>query len=409
MWDQKKFNNLLTSYSDDIEKRKKRARDGYINPIAIHWATINDLKTTFLLFHIRTGKTGDADLSLVGLLIDNQIYVEEIVARKIRSMELTTIEVAVQDRENKQLLFSSEEIPSVEFEISSPLWIIPNLDIHIKLTGTTLKDIAFSRARTNLIFLGVVNFVLLIGVLYLLRNVRMQMKLAKMQTDFVANVSHELRTPLAVIRMFAETLEMGRVKFEEKKQQYYRSIVGESTRLTQLINNILDFSRIESKKKTYTPIITNIKDLVVDTMDMYQFHLNQKGFKYDLIIEDDLPDLYIDPESVKQAFLNLLENAVKFSFEEKNIIVKLENVAEKVILSVQDFGIGIPESEQTKIFEKFYRAGDAQKYQTKGSGLGLVLVKNIMDKHGGKVITKSKPGKGTTFSLVFPIPNRKGK
>jgi two-component system phosphate regulon sensor histidine kinase PhoR len=413
-WNEKKYLTQLRDSSEAVALMIQRAAgEDYIKPVVFQ---IEDYSITLLVFPIKIERVDSEEFLLLGLFIDDELYVDEVVARKVHTlqttelhagMDIVTVDLAVQNRENSTILFSTEEFPSAEFEKTVALWIIPNLDLHIKLSGTTLEDISRSRSQANLIFLGIVNLVLFLGIFYLLRNVSMQMKLAKMQTDFVANVSHELRTPLAVIRMFAETLEMGRIKTKEKKQHYYRSIMGESTRLTQLINNILDFSKISSKKQNHNPVMSSLSNIVRDTMEMYDFHLTQKGFEHNLVVEENLPELYIDPEAVKQAFLNLLENAVKFSIEKKKIEVTLVKHGVDVILNVKDYGIGIPDSEQKKIFDKFYRASNTQQYQTKGSGLGLVLVKNIMEKHRGRVMLKSKPGKGSTFSLIFPIP--KGK
>jgi len=340
---------------------------------------------------------------IAGVFVNDDVFVEEVVARKFGEINKGTFVFAVKEHDSENILFATDEAEEQSFEKSEPLWLLPHLDLQIKLQGMTLEDISKRRVRTNLVFLGIVNLVLLLGVLYMLRNISHEMALAKLKTDFVANVSHELRTPLALIRMQAETLEMGRVPSEEKKQHYYRTIMAESTRLTQLINNILDFSRIESNKKHFHFVEYDLADLVRHTLDMYRFHLRQKGFSVHEDIDRTLPPVKIDSEAVKQALMNLLDNAVKFSPDDKDIHISLKQKDHKIILSVRDKGIGIAEAEQKKIFEKFYRAGDSLVHNTKGSGLGLSLVKHIMDAHDGKVVVKSKPGKGSTFSLIFPV------
>jgi len=229
------------------------------------------------------------------------------------------------------------------------------------------------------------------------------MTLAQMKTDFVADVSHELRTPLALIRMYAETLEMGRVGSEQKKKSYYKTIMNETARLTQLINNILDFSKIESSKKEIILEDVDLGALIQETVDMHHFHLEQKGFDLQLNIEKSLPMISADGESLKLAFINLLDNAVKFTPEKKVISVVLTRQDASLVLSVMDHGIGIPKAEQKRIFEKFYRVGSSLVHDTKGSGLGLSLVKHIMEVHGGKVNVISNQGEGSTFSLIFPV------
>jgi len=249
---------------------------------------------------------------------------------------------------------------------------------------------------------------LLLGVAYLVYNVSTEISLAKMKTNFVANVSHELRTPLALIRMFAETLEMGRVPSEDKKQHYYKTIMSESSRLSQLINNILDFSNIESKKKEYVFKQSNIAALLKQTLDLYHFRFVQQGFTIEKVIDENCPEIEVDSEAVTQAIVNLLDNAVKYTVDEKYIKVMLKKNNGNLELSIQDKGIGINESEQKKIFEKFYRAGSSLVHTTKGSGLGLSLVKHIMDVHHGQINVESKLNKGSTFTLVFPDNNNNG-
>jgi len=400
---QARVKDVIDQFHPAIERMVRRAREGYVKPEAVSWNGQTEASTTLLIFPILPTSNAIGPVALAGLFVDDLEFVNEIVARKFSAMNNGNFVFAVKNRKAGNLLFSTdEESESEEFEKSEALWILPNLDLQIKLSGTTLDEISSSRTHMNLFVLGMVNVVLILGVIYVLRNISTEMALANMKTDFVANVSHELRTPLAHIRMFAETLEMERVRPEEKKREYYRTIVNESARLSQLINNILDFSKIESRKKEYYFAGTDLSQLVLQAVEMIRFHLDRKDFKLELDLEPNLPAVEIDPEAVTQALVNLLDNAVKFSPEDKRIRIRLRQQSDKIILSVQDHGIGIPEPEQKKILEKFYRAGSSLVHNTKGSGLGLSLVKHIMEVHRGEVAVKSKPGEGSTFSLIFP-------
>jgi signal transduction histidine kinase len=197
------------------------------------------------------------------------------------------------------------------------------------------------------------------------------MKLARLKSDFVANVSHELRTPLALIRLYAETLELGRLTAKEKYQEYFRIIREESERLTALINNILDFSRIEAGRKEYEFKETNLSELVCSTLDSYRFQIEQHGFAFEENIAADIPPVNVDREAIARSLLNLVNNALKYSKDDKFIGVRLYRANGSVKLEVQDHGIGISAGEQEKIFEKFYRCGDPLVHNVKGSGLGL--------------------------------------
>jgi len=235
------------------------------------------------------------------------------------------------------------------------------------------------------------------------RNVSREIALARLKSDFVANVSHELRTPLALIRLYAETLEMGRLTNPEKPQQYYRIIREESERLTALINNILDFSRIEAGRKEYDFRETDLARLVRETLDAYRYQIEQNGFTFQEQIEDDLPPVRVDREAIARSLLNLVNNAVKYSPQEKFLSVRLFRSGDEIKLQVADHGMGIPIREQSKIFEKFYRVGDPLVHNTKGSGLGLSLVRHIVRAHGGEVSVESIPGKGSTFTIALPL------
>jgi len=248
-----------------------------------------------------------------------------------------------------------------------------------------------------------IDLMLAAGLYLVFSNVRREVHLARLKSDFVANVSHELKTPLALIRLFAETLELGRVPSEEKAQQYYRVINKESHRLTQLINNILDFSRIEAGRKEYRFAPTDVARVVREVIESYRFQIEQQGFELKVDLEDDLPHVPADEEALGQALINLVNNAIKYSRESKTIHIEVRRDGSKVLVTVKDTGIGIPRSEQKKIFEKFFRGEDSLVHETKGSGLGLALVRHIMEAHGGSVEVESTPGKGSAFTLVLPV------
>jgi signal transduction histidine kinase len=257
-------------------------------------------------------------------------------------------------------------------------------------------------AKTALI--GFIDVMLLAGLGLVWANVKRELKLSRLKSDFVANVSHELKTPLALIRLYAETLELRRVPTDERKGEYYRVIGKESRRLTQLINNILDFSRIEAGRKEYRMVPSDIGAVARDVVESYRFAIEKLGFTLRLEIADELPPLELDPEAISQALINLLNNAIKYSPEQKEIAVGVARAGDRVRLSVTDRGIGIPRSEHRRIFEKFYRVETSLVHTTKGSGLGLALVQHIAEAHGGTVELVSAPGEGSTFTLSLPVP-----
>jgi signal transduction histidine kinase len=288
-------------------------------------------------------------------------------------------------------------------EVMRKLDSFPGLAMGIKYQGVSVEALGAQWIHRSFLLLGILSL-LIVGGLFLTKHmVSKEMAVAKLKSDFVSNVSHELRTPLALIRLYAETLELGRITTSEKKQQYYRIVRKESERLTALINNILDFSRIEAGRKEYEFRETNIAELVHNTLDSYRYQIEQQGFQFQESIEADVPPVRVDREAIARALVNLVNNALKYSVEEKYLGVKLYRENGQVKLEVADHGIGIARRDQAKIFEKFYRAGDPLVHNTKGSGLGLSLVRHISEAHGGDIAVESTPGQGSRFVLSLPL------
>jgi len=289
-------------------------------------------------------------------------------------------------------------------EMERPLVnVFQGMVLGIKYPGTTIAAIGAKFLRYNYIVLGALSLLMAGGVYMAYRNISREMNLARLKSDFVANVSHELRTPLALIRLYAETLELGRLTAKEKYQEYFRIIREESERLSALINNILDFSRIEAGRKEYEFKETDLGELVRTTLESYRFQIEQNGFAFEENIAADIPPVNVDREAIARSLLNLVNNALKYSKDQKYIGVSLYRANGSVNLEVRDRGIGIAPAEQEKIFEKFYRCGDPLVHNTKGSGLGLSLVRHIAQAHGGNVSVESAPQKGSIFTIALPI------
>jgi signal transduction histidine kinase len=282
--------------------------------------------------------------------------------------------------------------------------VFRGISLGIKFQGTSVDELSRAWIQRNILVLAALS-VLLAGGLYLTyRSVTKQVELARLKSDFVSNVSHELRTPLSLIRLYAETLELRRVTSPEKMDAYYRIIRKESERLSALINNILDFSRIEAGRKEYDFRETDLGELVRNTLEAYRYQIEEQGFAFEQRIDPLIPAVRVDREAIARSLVNLLNNALKYSAEDKFLGVTLHQAEGVVKLEVLDHGIGIARSEQAKIFEKFYRVGDPLVHDTKGSGLGLSLVRHIARAHGGEVEVESAPGRGSRFTLSLPLP-----
>jgi signal transduction histidine kinase len=250
---------------------------------------------------------------------------------------------------------------------------------------------------------GLLLVVIAAGLAATYRLVRRETETARLKAEFVANVSHDLKTPLSLIRVFGETLEMGRVTDEPTRREYYRVITHESERLSRLIENVLDFSRIEGGRRTYDLVPVTVEPLVRDTLESFAWMLAQQGFKVDVAVQPGLPEVPMDADAVSQALANLIDNAIKYSETRKVLTVEAALRDGGLALTVGDEGIGIPRDEQARIFDKFYRVGRSETQGRRGSGVGLALVRHIAEAHGGRVSVDSRPGEGSRFTLWLPL------
>ena len=203
--------------------------------------------------------------------------------------------------------------------------------------------------------------------------------------------------------MYSETLEMGRIKDEEKKQEYYRIINTETNRLSGIVNKILNFSKIENGKREYKFEENDLNEIVGQTLHTYQHHFRNKGFTCQFKPAGNLPHIKADREAVTDALINLIDNAIKYSNDKKLIEVTTGLGSNTIFVTVMDYGVGIDEKDQKFIFDKFYRVTHGNlAHKAKGSGIGLSIVKHIMEAHGGSVSLRSNIGDGSSFTLHFP-------
>ena len=250
------------------------------------------------------------------------------------------------------------------------------------------------RQNFYLVMIGGVVALLAFGSYLVVRTVRAELAVAQMQAGFVSTVSHEFRSPLAGINQLAEMLRDGRVKDDERRQNYYEMIVNETQRLRRLVENVLDFSRMEEGRKQYRREMFDTAAWLAEMAD--DFRREAAGFDVAADIPKDLPPLYGDREALTTAVHNLLDNAAKYSNGAKSIRMEARVDGEHLVIAVQDYGAGISEKDKPRIFEKFYRGAETAQ-DVKGAGLGLSLVKHIVSAHGGVVSFES--GKGATFTI----------
>lgn len=309
----------------------------------------------------------------------------------LRSNQTERIVFGEENTEGRRLIFSDL------FYDNFPPWrveLYQNEDIR---SGFVLyKNIFFWMILTLLL-------ILFFGSGLIIRLLAQEMNLLQLKSEFIASVSHEFKTPLTSMGAILEHLLEGTIKDPDKTWEYYRILKHDSDRLKRLVSNVLDFTKIEEGQRTYRPVSIDIGRLVRDEVDSFEKEHKLSGFTVKLQMENNSFPVYADEEALNQAVHNILDNAAKFSLREKKIEVSVERKGGKIEIAVLDNGIGIPENEQRKIFEKFYRGKQASSISPTGTGLGLTLVKHIMAAHGGDVVIWSRQGEGSRVSLILPI------
>jgi len=238
------------------------------------------------------------------------------------------------------------------------------------------------------------------GMLLVVSDITFIKKLEKIRSDFVANVSHELKTPLTSIKGFVETLKDGAIEDKEIAGKFLNIIEVEVERLVRLINDLLYLSEIENAKIQVTEDDVNVKEVLEECIELLRFKAESKNIKMQLRLDDKLK-MKIHKDWLKQIFINLIDNAIVYNRENGEVIIEVERLDEKIAIRVKDTGIGIPQNEIERIFERFYRVDKGRSRKLGGTGLGLSIVKHIVELYNGKIYVQSEVGKGSEFTIVI--------
>ncbi len=258
------------------------------------------------------------------------------------------------------------------------------------------------RRSTRIAIVIIAVFMVSVGVINAAWVIGREVENARMKADFAANVSHELRSPITQIRLKGEALQLGLVEEGEDQQQHYDAIVKESERLSRLVDNVLDFAAIERGAKTYHPRPDDLLGLVWQQCESHRATIEERGLELELDLPDDLPVLHIDREAIGQVLTNLLSNASKYGADGHWVGVTVRDRGEFVTMEVADRGAGIAPDELKHVFDEFFRSADPAVRRRKGTGIGLAIVRYIVEAHGGSITVTSTRGSGTTFTVSLP-------
>jgi len=347
-------------------------------------------------------------VGLLGIKIGEQHITENLIPAAIANIQFSHPSNVVVSRLSGKILLgekdsSAEAATATEFfEDNFPPWRIEIF----RSSGEALGALDLKRSFYFWTIITLI-VVLISGAVLISRTIAQEMAVLRLKSDFVSSVSHEFKSPLTSIKSLAERLRDGKVKDSQRMKQYFSVITQDADRLTRLVKNILDFSKIEEGKREYEFMDTDLGQLVTQKIEDFQREEIAKGMRIQTRISEDIPRCDVDKEALTQALNNLLDNAVKFSTDRKEIEVILKKDDTNVFIEVKDKGIGIPPNELDKIFDKFYQGRNEVRKAAKGTGLGLTLVKHTVEAHGGRIEVESRVDEGSVFSIVLPIQKQK--
>jgi len=346
--------------------------------------------------------------NIAGILyIHTKTFIEQSLGASFQSIAQEAFEIQIVDKTDDRILYSVGDKTDTKItgEHKQDAWYIPGIEFRIQLRAATIDSLIKERSKKDNYSLIVILVVVLLGLMFLIISIKKEIIIAEMKSEFVSNVSHEIRTPLALISMYSETLLLKRVKTKEKEEEYLNVIHLESNRLSEMVNRILTFSKMEKMKRKYHCTEVDINELIDNVLFTFTPHFQSMNVECVKSLENNIPLLKVDKEAVTECVINLLDNAIKYGREtNKKIWIKTYRKANSIFIEVEDNGIGISKKHLPYIFDKFYRVTKGNlAHQAKGSGIGLNIVKQIMKSHNGKVQVKSKPGEGSCFSLIVPL------
>ena len=418
---EKEFEQLKAAYQDEIEQWKiinalnnecipKLQQElmpaiNYSQNIFRHSMTIGD-EDFLILSSLIPDKSGTGAQGILGVKI-NSVFLENDLLKEIAEKVSMNGQISLRITDHKGRIIFGDKTPSNElsgitafFSDDFPPW-------RIEIKGNQFDEILFKGIYRSFYFWTILTIIIILifGIFLVMRSILHEMDVLKLKSELVSSVSHEFKTPITSIKALTERLFDGKVKDPARMKEYYSEILWDTDNLSRLVGNFLDSAKIEEGKKQYDFEHTDITHWITQILDNFKNKCPHKGIDFKSRFTAGIPDVAIDKSAMEQAIINLLDNAIKFSPAKTVVEIIVGKDENNLFLNVSDNGVGIHKEDLDKIFEKFYRGRNAQGHISTGTGLGLTLVKQIIEAHGGEISVDSQIDSGSTFTVILPLKN----
>lgn len=334
-------------------------------------------------------------------------YLPKVLVEKFGVPKESGMEVWLRDWTNNRIIASNKPEAAYNREKMQFGQTFPDIfhywRIEVAFTDESLVAASQSSLIQNLIVLGAAMLLLLGALVFMFISAQKERALAEQQADFLANVTHELKTPLSVMQAAGENLADGRVQDRKRLKNYGSHIFSEAIRLRKMIDKLLDVAKADAGDSIVEPKPVYLGDTVNAYLENHTKFIRSKGFTLETSIEDNLPPVKIDQGNLNTILSNLIDNALKYSGKEKHLSISITQKKDQIELCIRDRGVGIDKKDISNIFNKFFRVEDSLTAKTKGHGLGLSIVKNLVTLNNGQINVESTPGEGSAFVITFPI------